>query len=209
MFFTPLKSTSEDALCSQLHKVLSADLKCSSTNETSIKLPILSERFSMSASSQYFAYLDSLGNVLDNFQEKFCKARNDVCKELATQLLTAAYVDVDYDTISRAVVLTAGWSDAEGHEGWSEKIQLPEKDSTVEIGVLNHEPNPDPEDVQFGGFLTVLGQDTAPSTYTISTNANIDILTRQQKQPVSKPQPATTRSSAPPPAQPHHPSSIP
>lgn len=117
----------------------------------------------MSTSSQYFTYLDSIGKVLVHFQEKFCKLENDVCEKLAIQLLTAAYVDIDYDTISRAVVLTAGWSDAPGNEGWSETIQSPDKDATVEIGVLSHEPNSDPEDIQFGGFLTVLGQDKAPS----------------------------------------------
>ncbi|KAF1851018.1 PIG-X-domain-containing protein [Cucurbitaria berberidis CBS 394.84] len=161
IFFTPLKSTPEDALCSQLHDLLSTDLKCSS-NASAIKLPVLSERFSMSASSQYFDYLESPVKVIDDFQQKFCKVENEVCGNLTKQLLTAAYVDIDYDTISRAVVLTAAWPDAQGNEGWSEDIELPKKDSTVEIGVLSHEPNSDPEDVQFGGFLTVLGQDSAP-----------------------------------------------
>lgn len=40
----------------------------------------------------------------------------------------------------------------------------------MEIGVLSHEPNPDPEDIQFGGFLTVLGSDDKPSTFTPSTH---------------------------------------
>ncbi|CAO2649461.1 Nn.00g068460.m01.CDS01 [Neocucurbitaria sp. VM-36] len=169
VFFTPLKSTPDDALCTQLHELISTELRCSSTNASAIKLPILSERFSHSASSQYFAYRDSLGNVIANFQEKFCTPGNDVCAKLATQLLDSAYVDIDYDTISRAVVLTAGWNDAPGQGGWSEQIQLPEKDSTVEIGVLMHEPNSDPEDIQFGGFLTVLRQDSSPKATRFQT----------------------------------------
>ncbi|KAJ4367117.1 protease B nonderepressible form [Neocucurbitaria cava] len=169
VLFTPLKSTPEDAFCTQLHELISPTLKCSSTNASAIKLPILSERFSQSASSQYFAYLDSLEKVITNFQEKFCKTKDDICGKLATQLLSAKYVDVDYDTISRAVVLTAGWNDAEGREGWSEEIQLPSKDSTVEIGVLMHEPNSDPEDIQFGGFLAVLGQDLSPKATRFQT----------------------------------------
>lgn len=129
----------------------------------SIKIPTLSERFSMSASSQYYAYLDSIVESIVNSQTRFCKAKKGLCRLLGQQLSTATYVDVDYDTITRAVVLTAVWSKAQNPDGWSEVIELPTADSTVEIGVLSHEPNSDPEDVQFGGFLTVLGQDTAPS----------------------------------------------
>ena len=60
-------------------------------------------------------------------------------------------------------MLTAGWPDAPQTTGWSEHIDLPHSDATIEIGVLSHEANADPEDYQFGGFLTVLGQDTSPS----------------------------------------------
>jgi hypothetical protein len=132
-------------------------------SDASIKIPTLSERFSMSASLQYYAYLDSVVDSIANFQTLFCASENGLCRLLGQQLHTAAYVDVDYDTITRAVVLTAVWSKAQTPDGWSEVIELPTADSTIEIGVLSHEPNSDPEDVQFGGFLTVLGQDTAPS----------------------------------------------
>lgn len=83
---------------------------------------------------------------------------------MAQEVATATSLDIDYDATSRAVILTASWPSAPDTEGWSEEVTLPHNDSTVEIGVLSHEPNADPEDIQFGGFLTVLGQDAAPST---------------------------------------------
>ncbi|KAH9860093.1 hypothetical protein IAQ61_011877 [Plenodomus lingam] len=162
VFFTPLDSTPENALCEQLHTIFSADLKCTSTNESSIRLPILSERFSMSTTSQYYAFLESIKTLSDNVASKFCKADDGYCQKLAKDLLSVTSLDIDYDTISRAVVLTASWPTASTSEGWSETITLPQKEATVEIGVLSHEPNADPEDIQFGGFLTVLGQDSTP-----------------------------------------------
>jgi hypothetical protein len=147
-------------LCSDLHRFFSKDLKCSSWNETAIKLPVLSERFSRSTSSQYYAYLEDLTRFFTLLNEILC-VENKYCRKDVSELVTASYLDIDYDAISGTIVLTAGWPGAD--EGWSEDITLPSKDATVEIGVLSHEGNADPEDIQFGGFLTVLGQDEHPS----------------------------------------------
>jgi hypothetical protein len=163
VFFTPLKTTPKDVLCIQLHSLIALELKCSS-NETSIKMPILSERFSMSASSQYYSSLPSIESSIEHFSNLICLGYRDKCEILFNAMRSAAYLDVDYDTITRALVVNVGWSSAPRGSSWNEEIYRGEKDGTIEIGVLNHEPNPDPEDIQFGGFLTVLGQDGAPST---------------------------------------------
>ena len=76
---------------------------------------------------------------------------------------SASYIDIDYDAISQAVIVTVFWPNAPSGRGWIEQFTAPENESTVEIGVLSHEPNTDPEDIQFGGFLTVLGRDDKPS----------------------------------------------
>jgi hypothetical protein len=86
---------------------------------------------------------------------------------MALGLSTATYIDIDYDTIQRALVINAGWPSAPGEKGWTETISKTSS-ATVEVGVLNHEPNPDPEDIGFGGFLTVLGQDSSPSKPALS-----------------------------------------
>jgi hypothetical protein len=129
-------------------------------------MPVLSERFSMATSNQYYAYLGDIQTMIGQFQILICGEKGyEWCTGTTAEFMTSRYIDVDYDTISRAVVLTAGYPSAhEKGEGWTEEIRLPSQDATVEIGVLNHESNADPEDIQFGGFLTVLGQDERPST---------------------------------------------
>jgi hypothetical protein len=119
----------------------------------------------MSASSQYYASVLSLNDIFRNIEKKFMESLHRKGKELADRFSNAAYLDIDYDTISRAVVINAGWPKSQDSEGWTETITKQASDSTIEIGVLNHESNSDPEDIQFNGFLLVLGQDTSPSTF--------------------------------------------
>ncbi|KAF2639048.1 PIG-X-domain-containing protein [Massarina eburnea CBS 473.64] len=162
VFFTPHKAKPTNGqLCDLLHSTFGKELKCSSTSEAATKLPILSERFSMSASSQYYSYVPTLANLVNYVQEKVCGEKKR-CKEEVGELLEADYLDVDYDAISHAVVLNAFWSTALDGDSWAETISVPGKGQSVEVGVLMHETRPDPEDIGFGGFLTVLGQDKAP-----------------------------------------------
>lgn len=118
----------------------------------------------MSSSSQYYSYLSSLSTLITYVQENLCRPSSSSCNQTASSLLLASYLDIDYDTISHAVILNAYWDSASNADAWTETVTLPSRDQTIEIGVLSHEPNPDPEDIGFGGFLTVLGQDSAPST---------------------------------------------
>lgn len=117
----------------------------------------------MSASAQYYTFNASIKDIALRLSTQLCGTSDGTCQTLVTDLAAAAYLDIDYDTISRAVVVNAGWPSGRGGQAWTETISRSRKDGPVEIGVLTHEPNPDPEDVQFGGFLTVLGQDASPS----------------------------------------------
>lgn len=87
-------------------------------------------------------------------------------------LLSASYLDIDYDAISHALIINAMWAKAPKTKSWTENISLPGKEETIEVGVLNQESNPDPEDLAFSGFLTVLGQDTKPSMFPHITNSS-------------------------------------
>ena len=166
-FFTPLGDTSDDAFCLALHELVSSELKCSTTSQSATKVPVLSERFAMSASLQFYGHLGEIEGMKEDLQRVLCRGKEKgYCVDMVGEIVTARYVDVDYDTISQAVVVTAGWPHAhEEGRGWTDEIRLPSKDATVGIGVLNLEGNTDPEDIQFGGFLTVLGEDEKPSTF--------------------------------------------
>jgi hypothetical protein len=159
-------------------------------------MPILSERFSMSTTSQYYDYIDEIDRMKGPFQRTFCgENASRECYDMVNSFATSSYVDIDYDTISRGVVLTAGWAQARDDEkGWTQKIRQPSKDATVEIGVLSLEGNADPEDIQFGGFLTVLGQDEKPSTpfhlATLSPQHRNETLTKNRTHTVPNPNPS-------------------
>ncbi|CAN9384287.1 unnamed protein product [Alternaria alternata] len=189
IFFTPLSDTPEDALCSGLHLLVTPDLKCSSTSSSSTKMPILSERFSMSTTSQYYDYIDEIDRMKGQFQRTFCgENASRECYDMVNSFATSSYVDIDYDTISRGVVLTAGWAQARDDEkGWTQKIRQPSKDATVEIGVLSLEGNADPEDIQFGGFLTVLGQDEKPKPTRFQTPTRHYPLLQASENPTAQP----------------------
>lgn len=161
----------------------------------------------MSATSQYYDYLDEIGRMKGPLQQVFCGVGGNsshYCHNRVNSFVTSNYLDVDYDTISRSVVLTAQWAQAkdpngwelagEDAKGWTEKIRLPSTDATVEIGVLSLEGNADPEDVQFGGFLTVLGQDERPSmciplTISIPPYYDCAILTTRRTHTFPNPNP--------------------
>ncbi|KAF2004404.1 PIG-X-domain-containing protein [Amniculicola lignicola CBS 123094] len=164
VFFTPQKDVSEGPLCTLLQAFFGSDLRCEDPKKAFTQLPILSERFSMSATSQYYAYLPSLSYLVESIRNNICVSLpgKASCPLLAARLLSATYVDMDYDAISHALVINAFWNKPISAGGWNEHIELIGKDDAIEIGVLNHEPNPDPEDIAFSGFLTVLGEDTAP-----------------------------------------------
>jgi len=120
----------------------------------------------MSPSTQYYSQLPSLHDLVTYLQHKGCPSTSAVCKDAAESLISADYVDLDYDAISHALILHAFWArDPENASGWTETISEVKAGGSVEIGVLSREENPDPEDVAFSGFLTVLGQDAEPSTF--------------------------------------------
>lgn len=180
-------------LCKDIQSLFGLHLKCSSSSEAAIKMPTLSERFSMSTASQYYSpfSFDELNRSL--LSEEVCPNQRELCRHLKTSLPSASYIDLDYDAISQALIFTTVWSKAPSEEGWTDTISKRRADSSkVEIGVLAHEPNTDPEDVQFGGFLSVLDQDDKPST-TLSASIHLISLTLFQSQHASKRQRDTTR----------------
>jgi hypothetical protein len=140
------------------------DLKCEDPSQSFTKLPILSERFSMSSSSEYFSYLPDLSSLQKFIRDRVCPPSSTACKQATTALSSASYIDIDYDAISHALNLNVFWDEASNAESWTESFSLKSQGERIEVGVLNHEKNPDPEDIGFSGFLTVLGQDAKPST---------------------------------------------
>ncbi|KAH6622195.1 PIG-X [Boeremia exigua] len=188
IFFTPSTEAKDPDLCHDVRSVFhSVDrrFKCTTSNETAIKMPMLSERFTMSTALEYYSPFTeddwSASEIAVWFQR------------MTGEMSTPAYVDIDYDAISQAVICTAVWSSGP-RIGWTDQFAVPEDDSTVEIGVLSHESNTDPEDYQFGGFLTVLGRDDKPKPTRFQTPArHYPILTADPFNPNTTPKPSPLR----------------
>ncbi|KAJ4379197.1 protease B nonderepressible form [Didymella sp. IMI 355093] len=160
ILYTPSTEVGNPDLCQDVRSVFRSDsrhFKCTTSNETAIKMPMLSERFTMSTALQYYSPFSD--------EDWASSSMAEWLKEMTGSGDAPSYTDIDYDAISQAVVCTVVWST--NHvpgERWTDTYSAPEEDSdsTVEIGVLSHEANTDPEDYQFGGFLTVLGRDDKP-----------------------------------------------
>lgn len=80
------------------------------------------------------------------------------CEERVSRFLWASSVDIDYDTISHALTVTAFWSPH------TQDFDLENTGSNdrLEVGVLSVESSKEPEELSLGGFLTVVGDDTKP-----------------------------------------------
>src|SRR4051794_13046301 len=113
------------------------------SQETFINVPVLSERFSMASSMQYHQLLPSLKDLIAYIQEKICPTGDVDCRTEVGGILSASYVDIDFDTISHALTLSIFWESSPAGT-WSETIKRRQKSDTVEIGVLNTEKAKDP-----------------------------------------------------------------
>lgn len=115
----------------------------------------------MSASSQYHDLLPSLQNLVTYVSEKVCST--DDCRDKTSSLLSASYVDFDYDSISHALIINVFWAEGPANGGlWNEEVSRGEAD-TMEVGVLNNEVPIEPEELSLSGFLTVVGEDKKAS----------------------------------------------
>lgn len=128
------------------------------------RLSANSDRFTTSSAFQYYQLLPSLGNVAAYIQNKICPTLGDDCSAFASNLPAADYVDVDFDTISQALVFNVFRHNSADPGGWTGQIASVSTTGKIEVGVLANEPPTEPEELSLGGFLTVLGEDEKPST---------------------------------------------
>lgn len=142
-------------------RCLSAKLSVLQTSFT--RLSANSDRFTTSSAFQYYQLLPSFGNVAAYIQNKICPMLGDDCSAFALNLPAADYIDIDFDTISQALVFNVFRHRSANPGGWTDQIASMGTAGKVEVGVLANEPPTEPEELSLGGFLTVLGEDEKPS----------------------------------------------
>ncbi|KIW00708.1 uncharacterized protein PV09_07694 [Verruconis gallopava] len=163
VFFSPLKNQDAPPLCDHIRAVFGDDVKCDGVETSFTTPPILSGRFSHSASRQFYSYVASLQPLVDRLVREVCPTSDDFgCKSLAQGLLTADYVDLDYNSISHALILKAFWSTSPD-SAWDETHHLSSRDGALEVGVLSNEKPDEDEELKYSGVLTQVGKDKEPS----------------------------------------------
>lgn len=165
VLYTPLKANeSPEALCTLLRTVVGPDegaqyKDCMKPEDSFITPPLLSTRFASSASLQYYTQLSNLDNLVEYIQQSVCPTASLECQTQADALLTANSIDIDYDSISHALTVSAFWaSPPEG--GWRDEVEKPSSAADqIEFGLLGAEPGLEPEEIKMGGLLAIVGED--------------------------------------------------
>lgn len=144
-----------------------SDIKCDTVEDTFTRPPILSGRFSHSASHQFYSHLPSIDGLVHYISRVICHSSHDRCKSDAQELSDADYFDADWDSISHTLILKAFWSKSPFSEGvWREKHNLPQPgEHALEVGVLSNEKPEEDEELKYSGALTQVGKDSKPCEF--------------------------------------------
>lgn len=91
----------------------------------------------------------------------------EACIEQLSSINAAAEVNLDFDTISHALIITAIWPrEAADSTHALRHIDAGQLNGNIEIGVLAPERADEPEELKLGGYLTVLGESRKPCELT-------------------------------------------
>ncbi|PBP28736.1 protein pbn1 [Diplocarpon rosae] len=124
-----------------------------------------SDRFSHSAAWQYYSPLPTLLDFTSYLTHKLCASRSFnsglSCNSRVQALLSASTLDLDFDTISHVVTLSAFFAPQTQALSLSKTTSL--SSSRMEVGILSVEKALETEELSLGGFLTVLGESTKPA----------------------------------------------
>ena len=173
VFYTSLAGHSDDLVCPILSRAFDPNLKCQSPNVTFTTPPVLSQRFSSSSSLQYYSSLPSLKAFVAYLQRNFCPRSDVRCIHSVSLLNVADYLDIDYDSISHAITLSAFWSrppsvffdpidETTIYDRWKIDARRTSQNDRIEVGILSATQASDAHDQQMSGFLTILGEDGEP-----------------------------------------------
>ncbi|KAF9734135.1 hypothetical protein PMIN06_008384 [Paraphaeosphaeria minitans] len=172
--FAPRNAQPKGQLCDLLHTFFDRKAKCSSeldADEVATPLFHVDEdgKETPSVSLQYYTFLSHLTQFSSFVNSNLCPRSSETCVEHAVSLRDASYLDIDYTSALSTLTVTALTTPPSS--GWEAVIPSPLPGHTTEVGILTHEPNPDPEDLAFAGFLTTLGPDAAPKPTRFQTPA--------------------------------------
>ncbi|CAF9917415.1 MAG: protease B nonderepressible form [Alectoria fallacina] len=107
--------------------------------------------------------MQSLTDFATYLHQRICPEQDESCRRRAASLKSVDYLDIDYDTISQSLVLSAFWHSPRPTRDWHERIDSSQASVKVEVGVLANEKPTHAEEFSLGGFLAVVGEDSKPN----------------------------------------------
>ncbi|KAI9714755.1 MAG: protease B nonderepressible form [Bogoriella megaspora] len=158
VLYTPRDQEKSVPICSMLKKLFGTEVQCADSEHTFSKFPLLSERFSGSASFQAWFQVPSLNQLktyLDNTVPR------PYHREIAS-LIDINYLDVDCDNLSHTCIINAFWAHAPRKGLWAERLYQKVPGESLEVGILSEEESSDLEEIALHGLLTVIGEDDKP-----------------------------------------------
>ena len=115
------------------------------------------------AALQYYQPLESLSSLVTYLQETMGESADASCHEKASKVRHASYIDINYDATSRLLVCSVFWPRAPTGLWNGEMGKLPRTEKW-EVGLLADQKANSPEELSLGGWLSVIGEDSRPST---------------------------------------------
>lgn len=147
--------------------------------------PLISQRFASVASYQFYSLLPSISELVTYIQRKLCPSSDAECQNHASSLLSADYLDIDYDRISHALTVSAYWAKSPEGNGWIADVRKGELGmEKIEVGLLSSQPATEPEELSVAGLLAVIGEDDHPRMFRVIL-AEDGLLTFSQMAPCS------------------------
>ncbi len=114
---------------------------------------------------QYHAIVPSLESLVTYLQLKICPQFDKACQAKALGLSSVDYLDIDYDAISKSLVVTIFWHESPSPDAWTASIPNIGGFGKTEVGIFGGAKAVEPEEISFSGFLTTIGESTRLGTH--------------------------------------------
>ncbi|RDH35167.1 PIG-X [Aspergillus welwitschiae] len=178
-----------EGVCRLLRRMFGTGIECANYTDSFTSPPVVSTRFASTSTYQFHSSLPE-HNLGEYIVKNICREEGAAC---AAEWGAADSIDVDYDAVSRALVVSGYWGQPVTPEGWTEEIRAPGRDrDRVEVGLLGTEKAVEAEDIKVGGLLGVVGVDKELKPTLFSFPSRHHVLPREATFDVSFPRPTGT-----------------
>ncbi|GJP89989.1 protein pbn1 [Aspergillus niger] len=178
-----------EGVCRLLRRMFGTGIECANYMDSFTSPPVVSTRFASTSTYQFHSSLPE-HNLGEYIVKNICREEGAAC---AAEWGAADSIDVDYDAVSRALVVSGYWGQPVTPEGWTEEIRAPGRDrDRVEVGLLGTEKAVEAEEIKVGGLLGVVGVDKELKPTLFSFPSRHHVLPREATFDVSFPRPTGT-----------------